>query len=489
MIRLIFLIHRYLGIALGLIITLWCLSGFVMMYMQYPEFDSKERLAGLESLELKSCCQLSNDFSNISMDRFRIEMFDSSPVLRLMDGPYQYIIDLLTGEYLPVFNEAEIYRSAIVTAQKLELSGNPQLLGIIGQDQWTIFPGFDLHRPLYHFEMNDSLGTQFYISSRTGEVVQLTNLKTRFWNWMGSIPHWLYPTILRQHTGVWLQTVIWLTIASIFLTVIGVYIGLRQYKTRRSGRKSPYHHWGLWHHFSGLFFGLFTLIWLISGLLSVNPWGVLEGRSYIEENQHLKGGVLNFEDVRNFIYSLPGNYIPASTVRLDGYRIDKELSLITYDSNGVRMRLNASTFGFEPLPDDFFARVMHIIRPEASVTEGEWITVGDAYYYNHHNVQNFPVYRLNYSDGEIIYLDSVSGEIVFAVDNERRWFRWLFQGLHRGDFSQLIRKRPLWDFLMWTLMLGVTVGAFSGTWLGIRRLIRSAINPKKFPFNSISNLS
>ena len=104
MIKLVFLIHRYLGIALGLVITLWCLSGFVMMYMQYPEFSSKDRLAGIEIIKIGDCCQLPSDFSDIVIDRFQLEMFDSRLILRLMDGPYQYIIDLLTEEYLTSFS-------------------------------------------------------------------------------------------------------------------------------------------------------------------------------------------------------------------------------------------------------------------------------------------------------------------------------------------------------------------------------------------------
>ena len=129
--------------------------------------------------------------------------------------------------------------------------------------------------PLFHFAMDDSPGTELYVSSATGEVVQMTTFRQRFLNWMGAVIHWLYPTALRQHTGVWLQVVIWLTIASLFLTFVGIYIGLRQYKTRRNGRRSPYRGWALWHHYAGLVFGLFTLTWLISGLFSVNAFGAL----------------------------------------------------------------------------------------------------------------------------------------------------------------------------------------------------------------------
>ena len=36
MARLILLLHRYLGIAVGALMVMWCLSGIVMMYVSYP---------------------------------------------------------------------------------------------------------------------------------------------------------------------------------------------------------------------------------------------------------------------------------------------------------------------------------------------------------------------------------------------------------------------------------------------------------------------
>ena len=312
MIRLLFLIHRYLGIALGLVISMWCLSGFVMMYVQYPELDAEERLAGLETLELADCCRVPGDFGNIPVDRFRVEMLEGRPVLRLLDEGYQYVIDLQRGAYLDGFFEDDARSIATIAAREYGLAGQPRLLNLIDQDQWTVYATYYPHRPLFHFSAEDSLGTEFYVSSTTGEVVQMTTLKERFWNWMGAVVHWLYPTMLRQHTYAWLQTVIWLSVASLFLTIIGLYIGLRQYKTRRSGRKSPYRGWALWHHYAGLIFGLFTLTWLVSGLFSVNPWGAMEGRGYFAEDQRLRAAVLDFEQTGQFVGSLPANAIPAS---------------------------------------------------------------------------------------------------------------------------------------------------------------------------------
>ena len=473
MVRLLFLIHRYLGIALGVVITLWCLSGFVMMYEQYPELNDGERLAGLEPLDLTACCRLPTDFSNIEIDRFRLEMMAGSPVLRLMDGRFQYVIDLRTGEYLPGFYDADARFIAATAAAEYALQGDPRLVDLIERDQWTVYASYEAHRPLFHFAMDDPAGTEFYVSSTTGEVVQMTTFRQRFLNWIGAVVHWLYPTALRQHTGVWLQVVIWLTIVSLFLTVIGIYIGLRQFKTRRNGHRSPYHGWWLWHHYAGLVFGLFTLTWLISGLFSVNAFGAFEGRGFFGENQRLRGGAVNFEHASAFVSTLPADEIPSSTVRLDVSVIGAQLYAVASDKEGQRVRLNAGTLKPEMLAEDFFTQAASIMRPDVPVAQANWLTEDDAYYFSHHVKRRFPVFRIRYEDGERFYLDSTTGELSYAADRERQWLRWVFHALHRGDFSALVRSRPIWDLMMWPLMLGVTVGAITGTWIGFQRVIRA----------------
>ena len=474
MLRTLLLIHRYLGIALGVLISLWCLSGFVMMYVRYPELNDAERFAGMEPLDLADCCRIPADFGNIGIERFRLEMLDGRPALRLMDGGAQYVIDLQRGAYRERFYEADARSIASIAAGRFGLPGEPELLNVVEQDQWTVYPSYYPHRPLFRFSAGDSSGTEFYVSSTTGEVVQMTTFRERFWNRMGAVIHWLYPTVLRQHAYVWWQTVIWLTIFSLFLTVTGIYIGIRQYKSRRNGRRSPYRGWKLWHHYAGLVFGLLTLTWLFSGLFSVTPWGALEGRSYSAENARLSGRPLDFDTAAQFIRSLPADPLPQSTVRVEGAVLDRQLQIIAVDDRGGRVRLNADTLEAEPLSSDFFVNAGSVMRPAAAVREAGWLTEGDAYYFSHHEPRHFPVFRIRYEDGERLYLDSVSGELRYGADRERRWFRWVFNALHRGDFSRLVRSRPLWDLMMWPLMLGVTVGAVSGTWIGVRRLVRSA---------------
>ena len=48
--RWLILLHRYLGIGIGWMIALWCLSGLVMIYVPYPELRFSEHVAALPQL-------------------------------------------------------------------------------------------------------------------------------------------------------------------------------------------------------------------------------------------------------------------------------------------------------------------------------------------------------------------------------------------------------------------------------------------------------
>lgn len=43
-IRILHLLHRWLGIALGVVVLLWFLSGLVMLFVAYPHLDEEQRL-------------------------------------------------------------------------------------------------------------------------------------------------------------------------------------------------------------------------------------------------------------------------------------------------------------------------------------------------------------------------------------------------------------------------------------------------------------
>ena len=228
----------------------------------------------------------------------------------------------------------------------------------------------------------------------------------------------------------------------------------------------------LWHHYAGLIFGALVLTWLVSGLFSMNPWGALEGRSFQAEQTRLRGGELTIEQVAGVIEGLAEAPLASGTVRLDSSIVNGQLSLVAWNRDGGRQRLDPKTFKLSPVTDQSMHFAAGVLRPDATIREQAWIDEDDAYYFSHHTKAELPVYRVQFEDGERFYLDAVTAELVHAVDTSRQWYRWLFEALHRGDFSRLLRTRPIWDVLMLPLLFGVTVSAITGTWLGLRRLMR-----------------
>src|ERR1700751_3577531 len=83
--RLMVITHRYLGIAVGLLMVMWFFSGIVMMYVGFPQPAGSERLRGLPVIAWADCCRL----DSVSMpdsqpvNRAEIEMLSGYPVLRL----------------------------------------------------------------------------------------------------------------------------------------------------------------------------------------------------------------------------------------------------------------------------------------------------------------------------------------------------------------------------------------------------------------------
>ncbi|MCK1307812.1 hypothetical protein [Bradyrhizobium sp. 45] len=94
------------------------------------------------------------------------------------------------------------------------------------------------------------------------------------WHWLGSIPHWIYPTALRRDGALWRQVVLWISGICLMVAVTGFWIGVLRLRWRRryvGGAFTPYRGWMAWHHIAGLVGGMFVLTWMFSGWLSLNP--------------------------------------------------------------------------------------------------------------------------------------------------------------------------------------------------------------------------
>jgi hypothetical protein len=474
--RWLILLHRYLGIAVGWLLVAWCLSGVVMMYVAYPEVSFDEYLAALPELELADCCKLTPPAGfapDSGLSALSVEMMGTRPVARLTgDFGQRAVVDLRTGRAVTQVDAdaAAAIAAALVTSAK----GQVERLGTLDSDQWTVTANFNRDRPLHLFSMGDAARSQWYISSTSGALVQATTGSERFWNWIGAITHWLYPALLRQNGPLWSQVVIWSSVIGLFLTAFGLYIGISQLKRRRSGRWSPYRGFALWHHWAGLCFGLLTLSWLGSGLLSMNPWGLFEGSGTRAEAELLRAYDVSLAEARTWVERLPGTDLGADTKRIESAPFRGRPYLIAYDAQGRGRRYAASDMTPAPLMETELVAAAQALLSDASPLSAELLFEGDAYYFDHHVARRFPVYRAIAGDTDATryYIDALDGQLLGKFDPERRGYRWLFEGLHRFDFSASLRRRPVWDIVVLVLLAGVTIVCFTGTYMGIRSVFR-----------------
>lgn len=468
--RALFLIHRWLGIGIGLLMLVWAASGIVMMYVAFPETSEEERLAGLQPLDLSECCETADLPDPAAGQSLRVEMLAGRPVLMWTGdrGPQMTSLD---GAQLPEIGREQALSTARLHMRRTTGTSPESSVAVTGTDQWTVYGGLRLHHPLYKVDFADEAGTTLYVSGMSGTVVQDTTAHERLWNWLGAVPHWLYFTAIRTNPALWSNLVIYASLLGAFLTVTGIYVGIRQYG--RGGRPSPYHGLALWHHWSGLIFGMLTLTWVVSGLFSMQPWGMFDSDGPGEEVAALAGRAPERDDVEALLSALtasqPSDIVSASLSIQDG-----AAWAILADSEGAQRRAALPSLTDAPLGAEELEARARLAKPATPIAQMDMISRPDAYYYGHKREVELPVLRAIYADEEEtrLYLSPRTGEMVGFADPTSRAYRWLFNGLHRLDFFHALRQRPLWDIVTLPLLGGVMLLCFIGSWIGIRRLRR-----------------
>ena len=477
MTKAIFLIHRYLGLALCLIMAAWCLSGIVMIFVGYPALSQQARIAALPLLSLKNCCRIPEnapDLAGIPLASFEIEMLEGRPSLRLVDsfGPVA-IMDLSTGDWRTEISINDARRIAagffglpIASAGSLDVE-------LVGHDQWTVSGEFDADRPLFKVAKGDPVGMEIYVSSSTGKVVQETTRYERGWNWVGAVVHWIYFTELRSSPEIWSKVVIWASLLGVFLTITGLWYGVTQIRLKGAARWTPYRGLRFWHHLAGLIFGIFTLAWVASGLLSMNPWGLLVGSGAGAEAGRLRHFDLTSDDALAVARHLAGQGIDGHVKRIASAPLDGHLYLMAWTDRGPA-RLDGKTLTPAPLSDDALPALAALLDPSRSIAEEGLISKPDDYYFGLKEKPVLPVYRviLDDADRTRYYLDPRTGQLLQKTDRNDRLYRWLFEAMHRWDFAAALRQRGVWDAVMLLLMSGVSAVCLTGVYMGYRYLFR-----------------
>jgi len=468
--RWLYLVHRWIGIASCLFFAMWFLSGLVMLYVPYPSLSPAERLAGGEAIDWAAVDVPPPLERGRLPQELLLDMRDGMPVWRVTgwNGTHTTV----SAHRGAVLRPVDV-RYASRVAGRFENAPTKHVERLT-RDQWTVAGGFDRHRPLWKVALADASGTEVYVSSSTGAVVQATTRRERFWNWIGSVPHWLYPTVLRQDQTAWRQVVLWVSGPCIAAAVAGIWIGILRTRVGarrfKGGRMTPYNGWMLWHHVAGMVGGVFLIAWIFSGWLSVDPGHLFAGTEPDEAAMRIYKAsdqmpVVSLDRLR----AVGAGAVTAQLIDNAG----TPLVVLSY-RDGRRLELGAVTLTpSRPTGQAIIAGARRLAGPTPSLTVDR-LTAPDAYWYAVATLPRLPVLRLRLADPAQtwFYIDPATGEILKRVDARQRAYRWAFDLLHKWDLTALTLHRPVWDVLIWWASVIGTITSISGIWLGWKRFRR-----------------
>lgn len=489
-------IHRYLGIPFSVLFLVWFVSGIAMMYARgMPGLTPETRLERLPTL----------DFSEVRLSPAQAQaaaLLEGNPgravLLTVMDRPaYRFST---RGSVTVFADDGEVFfemgaDDALAVARRFMGDadvGRLEHLGVLTEaDQWTIGERGQL--PLHKIRVGDDRGTELYVSEQTGEVAVMTTRGSRALAWAAAIPHWFYFVPLRQNGPLWSQVVIWSAAIGCLVAFLGIVVGFLQFRPSPPFRVSrllsyvPYRGWMRWHHVTGIVFGVFTLTWVFSGLLSMDPWGWADGGGLGTGGlqQTLQGGPLEmsmFPESRADDWE--GVLGDRGIKEVEFVRIQGEPYYSVTDADGRDTLLSVSPLEVrdEPFETEILLDQVRDSYREASVVESKVLHAYDSYYYQRGGSPPLPVLRVQFDDPDHtwLYIDPARSQLVRRVTDRSRLDRWIYNGFHSLDFAFWYTSRPAWDIGVILLSLGGLSTSLIGMVLGFRRVgrvVRGAIRP------------
>jgi hypothetical protein len=475
--------HRWLGVGLCLLFSLWFLSGIGMMYWDFPSVTEADRLERSERLN-HGDIHITPDQAYGALGAsgaptaVHLSMFDGRPVYRFRTGRSDRLVYADTGEVLRDVSRAALDRiAASWTGQDVNTANIEPVAAV---DQWTVQGTLRTLRPLWKYSWSN--GEQVYVAQSTGEVVQYTTSASRRGAYLGPIPHWLYFTPLRKRQLAWSRVVIWTSGIGTVTALLGMTIGVwtyspsKRYRYDRAPSHLPYRGQKRWHAILGLVFGLGAATWAFSGMLSMDPFPGMGGDA--------RGGEIGRTLRGRIEMSAFGSKRPGEALAQLGRADVRDLELGSFAGDPVYVAtLAGGTTHIVPMagePRDEFdgSRIADAVMRATRSSGGAAIQRLDAYdryYLDRHRRRPLPVIlvRVNDPDHTRYYIDPKTARVV-AVYSSRSWVtRWLYHGLHSLDFPWLYDHRPAWDIVVITFMLGGAALSITSIVLAWRVVARS----------------
>lgn len=505
--RLLILSHRYLGIVFSALVVMWFATGITMMYVGgMPRLTPELRLERMAPVDVAQVRLSPGEAAERAefLDpptRATLASVVNRPAYRFGGNGGTTVVFADTGEVADEFTEAQTREVAArfmrVPVAKVAFSGT-----LRRTDQWTLGLGRVL--PLHKFHIDDGQGSELYVSPVTGDAVMLTTSRTRAYAWASTIPHWLYFTALRDNQPLWYSVVVWTSGIVAVIALLGLVLGVTQYRRGRASLRAAIPYAGLmrWHYVTGVLFGVFTVTWAFSGLLSMEPFAWTNARGVELRPEALNGGPLDLaaygamdaaawdrlleggalKEV-DFVRMQGEHYYVARRTPEEGRDLGKRERLHQPYPVGGRVapdRLIVSAGTLEPRTQPFttdeIAASVRAASPGAPVASYELLTEYDSYYYSRSGQTPLPVVRIRFADAAEtwLYVDPAMSQVLASIPRLARLERWLYNGLHSFDFGYLY-TRPLWDVVLLVLLLGGLASSAIGLYLGVRRVGRAAI--------------
>lgn len=389
------------------------------MYVGFPKLTEEERLAALPALpsdaELVSPADFIRTLSKPeSLETLRLSTLAGRAVYQIHSSDGWQVIYADTGELLEQVTPELARKSAETYAERGGFSTNNELLdlGPIETDQWSVSSSLHDHRPLYRFRLSDADYTQLYVSSTTGEVVRDVSASEKAWNWLGANLHWIYPVQLRKDVDLWVDVVIVLSLLCFIPIVTGAVVGvlrLRIRKPYKGNRNTPYRGVAKLHHILGLVVLVILVMYMFSGLMSMNPWGVFnESTSFYDQKQRYRHGsdagqtglsVLALERTNDSWQRLQSSELMADVKEVYWHFVGAEVHWVLHRSATDRCVVRDATLACREQPFPNIEDKLKALLPQANVDSLELLQEYDNYYYSHHGrTRPLPAWRVKFSD-------------------------------------------------------------------------------------------
>ena len=457
-------IHRWGGIGLCMMFSAWFVSGAVMIYHPFPSLPEKERQTQRPTINLSRIGISPSKAVRVSGIHWpvRLQVVD-------IKGMPVYLVHDAEGGIIPISAD-EGKRLGVIDH---ELAGRiaaafwdhpvSHIEGPFEYDQWIVHQRFDPYRPFFRVDFQDPDETVLYVSGRTGEVLQKTQWDERAWNYVGAIIHWIYPTALRRHWGLWDQVVWWISLFGVITTVLGLGLGFYRIRVispiRHVRKMSPYQGWLGAHHLLGLIAGSVVLAWIVSGWLSMDHGRIFSNPSPVPTRvQEFQGIAL--KDVAA-VFSTTSLQALTEVNALEFLGVGGKPLVLANGIHDSHLYEGRKASGLVPttLTREEIVKAVEKAWSQSRVSRVYKPDNDDSYSQLREGGLPERTLRLVLKDpGQTwVHIDMETGRIVSIMDQSRRIYRWLFNGLHSLDFPGLAGQRPLWDILILGLLgIGLT---------------------------------